>query len=426
MSEVEDMLSDIKRCWPELVISKENLLQPTPEVVFQFYSNFINDYNEKIAQLTRSPPIFNFNSADYEQEELLVLELSKLLGKISGLKLTIADIYEPKPRSTRSFFKVCIHFIRYLECQLTEAETLGNEVYTTQENTTKLLLEQHELIDEINEIAKNKAELSENKNLLEQELKSTKTAYEKMKMLKATKEKLYAEKRKQIENLKRELQNEEYELKCLEDEENNLLKQLVTEREYQNIQKTIETLKSELEMLYNNNINIDDGLVEENKVLQHNADCIRMLNKCEFDVKIVEKLIHKEDEFKVISNTADKLTAIKLNPAKQQKFENEQKLASLKEKLINLQSEHKVLKHSYTTTIAQFSQELSDMKNSRQNESNRNCKIIADYERDIGKLEEDFEKMKKTFTIEYIKVSKIEKVVIDKFKEVLVKFKDME
>lgn len=426
MSELDDLVCQIKNCWPKFVITKEALSQPTQELVVQFYSNVIEDHKKKVALLTGSSITFDYNFMDYEPEEQLFLQISRLLGKISNLKFTLGDIYQPTPIRTKNFFKVCIHFVAFTDGLQHEAEILGNEVLKTKEDTEKLSLERQELIEEINENAKSKAELSEKNNLLDQELKSTRASYKEMNSLKASKEKLYAEKRNQIENLNRDLQNEEYELKRLENIQKDLLEQRITERDHQNIVNTIEALKSESEMLDNDDINIDDGLVHENKVLQHSADCIRMLNKCEFNVENVKQLVHKEEELKVILNTVDQLTATKLNPARQQKLETEQKLVALKEKVLNLQSQFKIVENNYTSNITQFSEEFNKVKIHIQNESSNNTNIILNYKQDIEKLEQDMDRMRKAFTTEYVRVSKVEKVVIDKFKEMLMKFKEME
>lgn len=425
MGDIDNLLQEMKEIWPKLVISKENILRPTQEVVCRFYSNFMHDCNEKIAYLTGVSMSFDSTIAHYEPEEQLFVQLSRFMEKINGFKFTLADIYQPISIRTKNFFKLCTHFMTYTETLQNVTDVLGNTVFSTKEDTAKLLLEQQALIDENNENAKKKAELIETKSLLEHELQSTRNSYKEMKALKAAKVKIYAEKRKQIENLKYELQNEEYNLKRLETVEKDLLEQRITEREHHNILHTIETLKSECEMLDSYEIDIGDGLVHENKVLQHSADCIRILNQCSFNVDNLRKLIHKEDELKATSNSLEKLLITKSNLIKQKSVGNEQKLMALKEQFSNLQSEYKILKETYSDNVNKFSQELDRLKDSLEDKSNNYTKIILEYKEEIEELEQNLNKMRNAFTTEYVRVSQVEKVVVDRFKEMLLKFKEM-
>lgn len=426
MGDVDDLLQQIKECWPKFTIAKENILRPTQEVVFRFYSNFIHDYNEKIAYLTGVSTTFNINVAHCEPEEQLFLQLSRLMGKIGGLKFTLPDIYQPISIRTKNFFKLCIHFITFTEYLQGVTDVLTNTVFNAREDIAKLLLEQQELIDENNDNAKSKAELSENKSLLEREFQSVRQSYNEMKTLKASKEKMYAEKRKLTGNLKQELQNEEYKLKRVEDMEKDLLEQRITEREHQNVLHTVAALKSESEMLDSYDTGLEDGLEHENKVLQHSADCIRLLNKFDFIVENIKELIHKEDELKVIINSLDKVTSTKTTLIKHKKVKSEQEFMAFKKQFADLQSEYKTITDKYTDNLNLFSRELNQLKDCLQKRFSDNCKIILEYEKDTVKLEENLDKMKKAFATEYVRVSKVEKVVVDKFKEMLMKFKGME
>ncbi|KAJ8915815.1 hypothetical protein NQ315_004627 [Exocentrus adspersus] len=427
MEDMEDLLNIIKVCWPKFTISKQDLLYPTQELVVRFYNNFIEDYNEKVTYLTGVPVITDFNVIDCEPEQQLFIQLSRLLGEIDGLKFTLADIYRPLPVRTKNFFKICIHLVVFTENLQNETDELSRNVFQMKQDVTNLSAEQQTLLSEINDNAENKAELEENINLLKLHYVTTKDSFKEIKVLKAVRQKAFLEKKNLLENCKCELQNGEHELHYLENKEKDLLEQKITENEHQNILHTLNAMKNEFDTLNVDDDDIGSGLIYENQVLQHTKDLIRLLDNCDFTVLTqIKKLIQKEDEFKILLNTVDKLTSTRLNPNKLERIKTEEKLVVVKQQLADLQNEFKNIKDSYEISLNTFLQDYQKFKDYIEDESNTNCNAILCYKKNIEELKERCNELKKAFATQYIRVSSVEKKVLDEFQETLLRFKQME
>ncbi|KAJ8976921.1 hypothetical protein NQ317_005093 [Molorchus minor] len=414
------LLSQIKDYWPQFQITKENLLRPTKEMAFRFYSSFVSECYEKIAQITGCPPFDEFGSADHTPEDHLFLQLCRLREAIN-CPFTLIDIYQPTPKRTKHFFNICIHFLIFLNHLESEAISLGSQMYEIKEYMGSLSKEIEELNQEINKYAKVIVDMTDiRENTLKPELAALQKTWKDLKLLKSGKEKVYAEKKSQIEKLKLEISNEEYDLNRLEVLKKEFQTERTTKEEHQTILQTLEYLKSESEYLDNDDVYMNDRLIMDNEKFKNRADCLRLLSKYNFNIQSVKDLTKKEEQFKTILNSVD-LLKIKINSLKQQSFETDKNTLEARESLSKLQGKYRESKELYVSNIDKLKQEQATIVKTIHDQSENNAKTILSYEEDIAKLKEELDKLRKTFMEGYIRLSKKEASVLDRFKNALKK-----
>ncbi|KAG5898411.1 hypothetical protein JTB14_030389 [Gonioctena quinquepunctata] len=418
VGEIENILSFFRDYLPEFPITKENLLRPTPELVFKFYSKFISEYHERASFLVgTSVSVLETDSDAADTEERLLQKLtqrSKLFEK--GMRFLHGDIYEPTVVRTKNLFKICVHFLAYTEHILDDTERLGTDIIKMRENTMRIKEEMEQLTMGINESARKKAEAIERNKQLTDELKVLMRQKEEYEAFSEEEERREMEKCKQIEAKKQKLEKLELSYKRLELQEKDYAEQTITESEYENLLQMVEDLEVEIKTLGNDDIDMADILSLENNTLEHYQACIKRLpDISEFDIERVKKLITCEEQLSNMEVDNEKLVKTKLPSLVQSRNQKEKLLKECVQSLAKAEIDYKANRISFKENLEELTQRLRCYKDELDSKIRCSNKNISCHTDGINKLKSDLQRLRECFCQEYVKVCKAEKLAADKF-----------
>ncbi|XP_023022870.2 uncharacterized protein [Leptinotarsa decemlineata] len=407
------------RGFPQFQISKEDILRPTPEIVFRFYSKFISEFHERATFIAgTSLNLLDTDSESGDPEERLFQKMSQMstLFEKAGMKFLHGDIYEPTVVRTKNLFKICIHFLSFVEQILEETERLGSDICKKKGDSVRMEEDHQNLMSNINEAATKKAELLESVNKLNDDLKCITSLQEEYMELKAKKDKSNDDKRKQIEMMKRELQKEEYDFERLELQEKKFIEQTITESEHKTLLQMLDNLENEIKSLSNDDVNMADILLHENSILEHYQACIKRLpDVSEFNVEVVKNFITNEELLNDLEVNTEKLHDTKLTTVSQSKFQKDKLLKETEYLLSKRQVEYESCKMVFLKNIEELLLQVKQFKEELEAKYQKSIKSISSYMNNIEKLKSDLEKIRNSFCDEYIKFCKAEKSATDMF-----------
>ncbi|XP_046389760.1 probable kinetochore protein nuf2 [Ischnura elegans] len=168
--------SNIRKMWPDFIVTESDLSQPTTEFVMSFFERALDDMAllEFACQDHQSDQVLNLVSvADGCRKVVICTIFRHIFAKIKGLQFGIEDIIEPVPQRFGKQVDVLLHLAQYLDFYFGNK---FNEVMEDIDSQSRLkdecIRESDELKNRRNQIAmENKRMTAELKAKLEEKAK---------------------------------------------------------------------------------------------------------------------------------------------------------------------------------------------------------------------------------------------------------------
>ncbi|XP_056630746.1 protein Spindly-like [Diorhabda sublineata] len=401
----ENLIEQIKERWPDLSFTQENLQRPTPDKVFQFYTSFLMDCEEKILDTIG---FYGEAKTDLSPEELVLFKMQKfnVLFKRADIQFLLGDICQPTYIRTKSFFCICNHFLTYFENIFHDFEKISGDITKMREDNDKLNEQKIEISNDITKYVEKKIRLLEDKERLQKNIEATENLHAEYCAQRAEKELVIKEKEKELELLKISVDKTTSQINVLSAREKQCLEEMITEEEYSNLKKLEEQLKSENETLRNDVIHMEDVLTYESKILDHFSRCLKAIPD-NFNSDMVNQHISMDIQLKDLKTQKEKLDAeLRLLKSTQN---NERK------KLIDIEGCYLAAYSELNKIIEDIQQEFEELTFTLQKQkeeiSNSKREVLSSnlqFKHDIAQYENDIRKLKEHFQNEYVKIKDAE------------------
>ncbi|XP_050498897.1 uncharacterized protein MG328-like [Diabrotica virgifera virgifera] len=414
---MDSLLETIKNTFPDFQITKDDILRPSSESVCRIYSTFLSDFEEKIAYA------IGFYQDDVEtdldvEEDRIFLKMQKLnpIFSESGMQFGYGDVIMPTGTRTRLFVYVFIHMLNFFLNALDPFEKTCSDVLKIREDIDRLFSEKDNYLIKINDNIIERLELVKANEDLENEIQKLETTVKNDSSERRKKEReINVPLRKDLKRLEMTVEEKTTSIEKLAAKEKKYVEEVITEAEYLELKKLENDLESEKESLKTEDVDMDDFLAYEYKIVDHFRHCGKSIPD-PLNVDFINRHIKMEEELEDLKDIIQKLSSdINLNKSTlnhQKQLHEQAQSVCLKTNtknnviLQNIQSECEVLKHKVQIVKENVCSRYRDA-----------LAYNSEMKNKITQLENEFEDLKDHFRKEYIKITKAEDLAIQTFKE---------
>lgn len=123
---VQGTMDFVTKRWPEMNITVSMIRNPTREFVLKFYSNYVDELEDIIAEATRSPRVPG--PSGLSEEEALFFKLSKI-PVLMKTDFKLGDLYQFDPFRINMHFHILIHFLYFTNSIKNQAVNICDRVF---------------------------------------------------------------------------------------------------------------------------------------------------------------------------------------------------------------------------------------------------------------------------------------------------------
>ncbi|CAG9829996.1 unnamed protein product [Diabrotica balteata] len=412
---MDDLIDSIRKAFPDSQITKDDILHPTSESVCKIYSTFLSDFEEKIAY---ARGFYQDDlRTDLDEEERIFLKMQKLnaIFTKTGLKFCLGDIIEPTFTRTRVFVCMFVHMLIFFGNTLHTFEKTCSDILTMREDINTLFGEKDNYLIKINEYIIERLKLLKENEELENDIQKLEESNEDYCNERIKKEReINVPLRKDLKRLEITVEEKTTNIEKLGAKEKKYVDEVITEEEYLELKKLEKDLEAEKESLKTDDMDMDNFLSYEYKIVDHFRHCGKAIPD-QLNVDFINRHIKMEEELEDLNMTIQKLSSdINFNKSTlnhQQKLHNQAKSVCLKTNtkneviLQNIQDECELVKHE----VQMYNEKIC---------SRHRDALVSNIEmkNEITQLENDLENLQDHFRKEYIKITKAEDLAVQEIK----------
>lgn len=172
-NELERTIMEIKVLFPNLKVTKDDLLNPKHEFLREFCEEALHMIDTKVSNIvsgdetTLLMKTVDFVNLGYSPELAIFLRIRDIVRQICPSDFTVIDFYKPQKQRTKFIIRVILNFCVYIEGQAQGARQILEKCTAKITRGTELKEKRKNLLESINEKARNKASHEENILLLQ-------------------------------------------------------------------------------------------------------------------------------------------------------------------------------------------------------------------------------------------------------------------
>ncbi|XP_060526687.1 serine/threonine-protein kinase 10-like [Cylas formicarius] len=407
--DIQETIAMVKQYWPDYSITPDLLKKPTREFVLTFYSDCVENIRQKISHITGidlSP-----NPQNLELESYLYWKLREI-PSMDELKL--GDLYKFNPLRTRQFIKLIIHFLTYTELYMEVPVAIAQnriEISRVMETQTKELNDFQELkqqkISQVGLLVRETQELSKKSNTVD-------VLYKKNIPKKVELEKERKEKNMQLTKLNEDFIKNETTLQHYEEKEDHLRNEITTVQEYKDLINIREMLKME-------------EITETAAVKDHHDG----LQQCKNTLGPLRVVSNKLNDLSITNGVFGVVVCRQENENLKQRIMclwDQQKNKENTQKVLDkrLQNERKNLEQTLQRTVKTLESEMAKntvdkvkIKSQYQDKEAHNKLKLEEVLGQIKHIEEETEKLKKGFKLQYDRMRELQQTCTKKAVETM-------
>jgi len=331
--QIKQTVTLVKQYWPLLDITPEMIRSSKRDFVIKFYSDCMDNLDDKLAYATRSQH-FPLPSG-LSEEEALYLRLSRIPA-LKAANFSLGDLYVFDPVRVNSFIFVIMHYLTFTDTLMDKVVGICNSVFDAKEKAEKdreelERLKQEKMEKEI-EYTKAKEERARAKDEATQILPE----YEEVTAIIEESKKKCKDKIAEVEKMTSEIDIIKEEIQVLEKKESELKSQIVTEEEYTRLKNSLEAFENQLNNL--EEIDVNNGLIEQTENMEYLQACLRKLN----NLTLPEELLNLYNYRAQVKNEEESKQAL-LNKKNATAYEIETMKTELENEKRSLESKNKEL-----------------------------------------------------------------------------------
>lgn len=177
INDTERLIFEMQQLLPSVSVTEDDILNPKHEFVKTFCEHALNYYERKIGSIATNEElpminvaVSNYTDLGYGPEVAVFARIMDIASQVSATaNFTIMDFYKPSKQRTKSFLKIILNFLLYINNEL-QNTTSTVQGYIERSATVKELEEKRNtLLENMNEKARNKVSLQEEIKMIEKE-----------------------------------------------------------------------------------------------------------------------------------------------------------------------------------------------------------------------------------------------------------------
>ncbi|XP_066249503.1 myosin heavy chain, clone 203-like [Euwallacea similis] len=383
-AQIETTVRLIRDYWPDYPVNISNIRNPNKLFVLKFYRDCVANLDEKCAYVTRTEA--SPDPPGLGEEELLFLKLSRSIPPLMDAHFKLGDLLVFDPKRLNSHILVTMHFLIATEQCINVAFDKCKEVFDMQNKLENDKAEIDRLKEEI--LVKQqtlKTARSEN-HKLKQIAEHIAPEYTDTVLLIEDSERKCKDSIMEIKKLKTSLETLQKEIEKLENTEQQLKEQVVSEQEYSTLKDSLNLLIKEEQRLEEEEKTND--LCEQKQQVDLLQTCLHKLEHLKLPTEIFH-LAELRSELNNEQQNVDYMTNIqKVSEDEMDKFHS----ALATEKTVAC-SERNYLEEQLQKTMERGLLEVAAQKNKLQHFLKEQEATICDLRQKVSLTQKDYEKL---------------------------------
>lgn len=174
IGEIERIIMEMNQLFPNLIVKKDDLLNPKHEFVKSFCEHAVNYYDSKIGFMVSGEEAPLVNTAEayyvnlgYGPEIALYIRIRDITQHICTNSFTVIDFYRPQKQRTKAFLRIILNFLLYVDNRAQHARNIVEHCMGKIDEAEKLQQGRNAALENINQKAKDNVTKEETLNKLQ-------------------------------------------------------------------------------------------------------------------------------------------------------------------------------------------------------------------------------------------------------------------